>query len=248
MVRTATCPLCEASCGILVDTDGERIRSIRGDEDDPFSRGYICPKAAALADLHDDPDRLRAPLIRDGSSWREVVLGGGAGSGGRRPRPRAQAARARRGRDVLRQSGRAQPRSDDARAAVRARASDQERLFGELGRSAAADARGAPHVRTSRAHSGARSRAHRLLPHLRRQPGRVERQPHDRAGHEAAVCAPSAIAAGASSSSIRGAPRRRRSPTSTSPSGPAPTPCCSRRCCTWCSRRDGRAWGASTAG
>ena len=72
MVQTATCPLCEASCGILVDTDGEHIRSIRGDEDDPFSRGYICPKAAALADLHDDPDRVRAPMIREGSRWREV--------------------------------------------------------------------------------------------------------------------------------------------------------------------------------
>jgi anaerobic selenocysteine-containing dehydrogenase len=68
----ATCPLCEASCGILVDTDGERIRSIRGDGADPFSRGYVCPKATALADLHDDPDRVRAPLIRDGSRWREV--------------------------------------------------------------------------------------------------------------------------------------------------------------------------------
>jgi anaerobic selenocysteine-containing dehydrogenase len=71
-VRTATCPLCEASCGLLVDTDGERIRSIRGDEDDPLSRGYVCPKASALADLHDDPDRLRGPVIREGSRWREV--------------------------------------------------------------------------------------------------------------------------------------------------------------------------------
>ncbi len=94
MVRTATCPLCEASCGILVDTDGERVRSIRGDEDDPFSRGYICPKAAALADLHDDPDRVRAPLIREGSRWREVVLGRRVGSRGRRSRARPQGARA----------------------------------------------------------------------------------------------------------------------------------------------------------
>jgi anaerobic selenocysteine-containing dehydrogenase len=72
MARIATCPLCEASCGILVDTRGEHIHAIRGDEDDPFSRGYICPKAAALADLHEDPDRLRAPLIREGTSWHEV--------------------------------------------------------------------------------------------------------------------------------------------------------------------------------
>src|SRR3979490_3344590 len=72
MARTATRPPGEAPGGILVDTEGEQIRSIRGDEDDPFSRGYICPKAAALADLHDDPDRIRAPLIAEGSRWREV--------------------------------------------------------------------------------------------------------------------------------------------------------------------------------
>jgi anaerobic selenocysteine-containing dehydrogenase len=56
MVRTTTCPLCEASCGILVDTEGEHIRSIRRDQNDPFSLGYVCPKATALADLHNDPD------------------------------------------------------------------------------------------------------------------------------------------------------------------------------------------------
>src|SRR5690349_7814517 len=72
MFRATTCPLCEASCGILVDVDGDRVRSVRGDEHDPFSRGYICPKAAALPDLHDDPDRLRAPVVRDGSHWREA--------------------------------------------------------------------------------------------------------------------------------------------------------------------------------
>src|SRR6185295_16703330 len=72
MVHTATCPLCEASCGILVDVDGERIRSIRGDPDDPLSHGYICPKAAAIADIHEDPDRLRAPLVREGTRWREA--------------------------------------------------------------------------------------------------------------------------------------------------------------------------------
>ena len=71
--RVSTCPLCEALCGILVEVDGQRIRSVRGDPDDPFSRGYICPKAPALADLHDDPDRIRTPLVRDGSGWRETT-------------------------------------------------------------------------------------------------------------------------------------------------------------------------------
>ena len=70
--RVATCPLCEAMCGLLVDVDGQRVRAVRGDPDDPFSRGYICPKAAALADLHHDPDRVRTPLIRTGSDWREA--------------------------------------------------------------------------------------------------------------------------------------------------------------------------------
>jgi anaerobic selenocysteine-containing dehydrogenase len=36
VLHTSTCPLCEASCGILIDVDGAQIRSIRGDGDDPF--------------------------------------------------------------------------------------------------------------------------------------------------------------------------------------------------------------------
>ncbi len=67
-----SCTLCEATCGVAVEVDGDRIVSIRGDEADPFSKGYICPKAAALADLHDDPDRLRHPMIREGTTWREA--------------------------------------------------------------------------------------------------------------------------------------------------------------------------------
>jgi anaerobic selenocysteine-containing dehydrogenase len=70
--KFATCNLCEAICGIVVETDGDRVVSIRGDEEDPFSRGHICPKAAALKDLHEDPDRLRRPVQRVGSEWREM--------------------------------------------------------------------------------------------------------------------------------------------------------------------------------
>jgi anaerobic selenocysteine-containing dehydrogenase len=68
-----TCTLCEALCGIRIDLDDEgRIRSIRGDDDDPFSQGHICPKAVALRDLHEDPDRLRHPLRRTASGWERV--------------------------------------------------------------------------------------------------------------------------------------------------------------------------------
>ncbi len=67
-----TCTLCEAMCGIVVSTDGDRVMDIRGDKDDPFSRGHICPKAVALQDVHDDPDRLRRPLRRVESDWVEI--------------------------------------------------------------------------------------------------------------------------------------------------------------------------------
>src|SRR6266496_3133210 len=67
-----TCHLCEAMCGIAVEVEGERILAIRGDKDDPFSRGHICPKAVALKDVHEDPDRLRRPLRRTAGGWVEV--------------------------------------------------------------------------------------------------------------------------------------------------------------------------------
>jgi anaerobic selenocysteine-containing dehydrogenase len=60
-----TCPLCEATCGLEVKLDdGGQIASIRGDRDDVFSRGFICPKGASIKALHEDPARLRRPLVR----------------------------------------------------------------------------------------------------------------------------------------------------------------------------------------
>lgn len=72
--RTAyrACNLCEAICGLAIEVDGSRIVSIRGDDDDPFSRGHICPKGVALRDIHEDPNRLRRPLRRDGDRWEEI--------------------------------------------------------------------------------------------------------------------------------------------------------------------------------
>jgi len=66
------CHLCEAICGLVIETDRDRIVSIRGDEADPLSHGHICPKAVALKDVHEDPDRLRRPLRRTASGWAEV--------------------------------------------------------------------------------------------------------------------------------------------------------------------------------
>jgi anaerobic selenocysteine-containing dehydrogenase len=69
--------LCEAGCGLEIAVDGESVGRIRGDRDDVFSHGYICPKGSTLRQLHEDPDRLRAPLVRrDGElvevSWDEA--------------------------------------------------------------------------------------------------------------------------------------------------------------------------------
>ncbi len=58
------CPLCEACCGLQVQTEGGKVTAIRGADDDVFSAGYVCPKGVALKELHEDPDRLRTPLVR----------------------------------------------------------------------------------------------------------------------------------------------------------------------------------------
>jgi anaerobic selenocysteine-containing dehydrogenase len=58
------CTLCEANCGLVFEVDGNAIRSVRPDREDPFSNGYACPKGMAIAALHDDPDRLRQPMRR----------------------------------------------------------------------------------------------------------------------------------------------------------------------------------------
>ncbi len=67
-----TCSLCEANCGIIITAQGRDILSVKGDPDNALSRGHICPKAIALADLQSDSDRLRAPQKRAGDVWHEI--------------------------------------------------------------------------------------------------------------------------------------------------------------------------------
>ncbi|MBZ0121992.1 MAG: molybdopterin-dependent oxidoreductase [Sandaracinaceae bacterium] len=66
------CNLCEAICGVAIEHEDGKITGIRGDRDDPFSRGHICPKAVALKDVYEDPDRLRHPVRREGDRFVEV--------------------------------------------------------------------------------------------------------------------------------------------------------------------------------
>ena len=67
-----TCHICEANCGIIIEAEGRDILSIKGDPANALSRGHICPKATALEDLQNDPDRLRAPQKRVGDDWHEI--------------------------------------------------------------------------------------------------------------------------------------------------------------------------------
>jgi len=67
-----TCNLCEAICGIEIQVEPYQRLTIRGDKDDVFSRGYICPKAVALQDIHYDRDRLKHPVRRTPRGWQRI--------------------------------------------------------------------------------------------------------------------------------------------------------------------------------
>ncbi|WP_405596247.1 molybdopterin oxidoreductase family protein [Streptomyces sp. NBC_01410] len=73
--RTALriCPLCEATCGLTLTIEGTRVTGARGDREDVFSKGFICPKGASFGELDADPDRLRSPLVRENGELREAT-------------------------------------------------------------------------------------------------------------------------------------------------------------------------------
>ena len=79
MTRTALriCPFCEATCGLTLTIEDGRVTGARGDREDVFSAGFICPKGASFAELDNDPDRLARPMVRrDGvlteATWDEA--------------------------------------------------------------------------------------------------------------------------------------------------------------------------------
>ena len=77
MLHHRACHLCEAICGLTIETTADsgeplRISSIKGDAHDSFSRGHICPKAVALQDIQNDPDRLRQPMLKVGNEWQPI--------------------------------------------------------------------------------------------------------------------------------------------------------------------------------
>lgn len=68
-----TCPLCEAMCGLRVRVRDDRVLSIRGNGDDVWSRGHLCPKGTTLGQLHEDPDRLRMPMVKGSDGVHRTV-------------------------------------------------------------------------------------------------------------------------------------------------------------------------------
>jgi len=68
-----TCNLCEALCGLEIQVENNQVLSIKGDKLDVFSKGHICPKAVALKDIHEDPDRLKKPIQKVNGEWQEIA-------------------------------------------------------------------------------------------------------------------------------------------------------------------------------
>ena len=153
-----TCPLCEATCGIAVEVDraAGRVVTIRGDDEDPFSRGYLCPKAYGLKALQEDPDRLRRPIRRTADGLGGDRLGGGARVRGRGPARGARRARrrgARRPTSATRTPTISAPRSTFRRCCARSAASDASRR-----RASTSFRRCSPAPRSSAARSRSRFR------------------------------------------------------------------------------------------
>ncbi len=67
-----TCNLCEAMCGIEIEYEQDAVIAIRGDKNDPFSKGHICPKATALEDIYNDKDRLKYPVRKTNDGWEQI--------------------------------------------------------------------------------------------------------------------------------------------------------------------------------
>ncbi len=188
--RLTACNLCEAICGLeLTLTDG-RVTSIRGNPADPLSRGYICPKGVALADVYDDPDRLRRPIVRrspDRLDHRDLMGGGRLGRGARPGRRPA-------GRDDRTSTARTRSASTSAtptrtRLASATHALPFVKSLRTHNRFSATTVDQAPHqlvvvaaVRSPAADPDPRPGPHVVPPRARRQPDGVERLADDRPG------------------------------------------------------------------
>ena len=227
-IHHRTCPLCEAMCGLTLAIDGDRVASVRGDDDDPFSRGYICPKGAAIAGAA----RRSRSAARAGAPHREAA---GRRSDGTRRSTRSPVA---------------STRCSAATASTRSRSTWATPTVHNLGTvlygpplsartAAAAIATRRPRsISCRRCWPSYLMYGHQLLlpipdvdhtDHmviLGANPLVSQRQHHERARHEAAARGDPRPRRQGRGRSIRAAPRPPRSPTSTCRCVRAPTRCC----------------------
>ena len=178
MTRTALriCPLCEATCGLTLTIEDGRVTGARGDRDDVFSAGFICPKGASFAELDNDPDRLPSS---DGPSRRRADRGD-VGRGVRRRRRTARRGHPRARRDVGRRVSGQPERTHRCGQPVSAVAHPRARHpSGVLRQHAGPDAQtrcAGPHVRQPGRFHRAGPRPHRLPRDHRRESACVQRK------------------------------------------------------------------------
>ena len=73
-VSPSVCPYCAVGCGTLIHTVDGKIVNIEGNPESPINYGNLCPKGAAIFQLHVNPNRLtkvlhRAPGAREWEVW-----------------------------------------------------------------------------------------------------------------------------------------------------------------------------------
>ena len=176
-VAIRTCPLCEATCGLELTLQGDKVTRIRGDRQDVFSHGYLCPKGSTVKQLHEDPDRLRQPLVKRNGRHVEVSWAEAFAEVDRLLVPIIE----RHGRDAV-AVYLGNPTAHNLSPQIFNRVLLQglghpEPLQRVHGRPDAQAGGRRLHVRHRSQRARARPRPHRLPAHLGCQPVRLERQP-----------------------------------------------------------------------
>ncbi len=70
--QKTSCVLCFNNCGLEVITEGSKIVKVRGDRENPRSKGYLCRKGVNIAYFQNNPERLRFPLKHVGDRFERI--------------------------------------------------------------------------------------------------------------------------------------------------------------------------------
>src|SRR5215213_2958819 len=67
------CRECSTACGVIAETRDGRVTKLEGNPEHPLNRGALCARGQAGVQGLYNPDRFRAPMIRNGSAWRTAT-------------------------------------------------------------------------------------------------------------------------------------------------------------------------------